>query len=176
MDKNNHNGSTIKSTRRSLLNWIWVGLGFAAFAEIIWLVVSFLKPAKKISKRGDFGGMITAGPVDSFAKDSVVAFPRGRFYLCRLADGGFLALSRQCTHLGCTVPWEGEKKLFICPCHSSAYDIKGDVVRSPAARPLDIFEVKIENNRIYVDTRLPIKRSAFRKDQVVYPKTMGSKA
>jgi cytochrome b6-f complex iron-sulfur subunit len=165
-----------KSGRRSFLARMWIVLGIAAVAEVVWLVVSFLKPVKTVSKKGDYGSMIAAGPVSSIANDSVIAFPRGRFYLCRLADGGLMAVSRQCTHLGCTVPWDSEQKRFICPCHSSAYDIRGNVVRSPASRPLDIFKIKIENNHIYVDTREPIKRSAFRENQVVYPNTMESKA
>ena len=36
--------------------------------------------------------MIVAGPVDRFEPGTVTAFPEGRFYLARLAGGGFLAL------------------------------------------------------------------------------------
>ena len=41
-----------------------------------------------------------------------------------LEDGGFLALHRQCTHLGCTVPWVPARQAFVCPCHASAFDIR----------------------------------------------------
>ena len=50
------------------------------------------------------GGLVVAGPSDAFAPGRVTAFPAGKFYLVRLEDGGFLALNRQCTHLGCSVP------------------------------------------------------------------------
>ena len=83
---------------------------------------------------------------------SVTAFVRGRFYLARLADGGFLALSRKCTHLGCTVPWVATENKFVCPCHASAFDITGNVISPPAPRALDIYAVMIENDIVKVDT------------------------
>ena len=79
-------------------------------------------------------------------------------------------MSRQCTHLGCTVPWDDEQKKFICPCHASAFDITGDVLSAPATRALDLFTVDIENNMVRVDTGKRIKRSQFRPEQVVYAK------
>ncbi|RJP93684.1 MAG: ubiquinol-cytochrome c reductase iron-sulfur subunit [Desulfobacteraceae bacterium] len=166
----------VQSERRSFLNTIWMVLGAVALGEAAWLITSFLKPRKRKIHQGDFGGAITAGPVSSFTNNTVTAFPRGRFYLSRLDDGGFLAVSRQCTHLGCTIPWEEKEKLFICPCHASAFDIFGNAVKSPASRALDIFKVYIENQTVYVDTGQMIKRSEFRKEQAVYSTAPGSKA
>jgi len=111
-----------------------------------------------------------AGPVAKFPLNSVTAFIRGKFYLCRLEDGGFLAVSRKCTHLGCTVPWLDKEKRFACPCHASAFDIKGEVINPPAPRPLDLYRLFIENNIVKVDIGKRIKRSLFREDQVVYAK------
>ena len=88
----------------------------------------------------------------------------------RLHDGGFLALSCQCTHLGCTVPWVEKQKKFMCPCHASSFDIKGNVIGGPASRPLDLFPITIENNVVAVDAGRKIKRGGFRPDQVTYPK------
>jgi cytochrome b6-f complex iron-sulfur subunit len=138
-------------------------------AELIWLVGSFLRPRKKPIGSGKFGSLMEAGPVAAFLPGTVTAFPQGHFYLARLEDGGFLALSRRCTHLGCTVPWAADENRFLCPCHSSAFDIRGEVIRSPAPRALDIFHVMIENNMVTVDTGKLIKRSRFDIEQVVYP-------
>ena len=55
-----------------------------------------------------------------------------------LDDGGFLALHRKCTHLGCTVPWNRAENRFVCPCHASAFDLAGDVVSAPASRAVSI--------------------------------------
>ena len=114
--------------------------------------------------------VIDAGPVDSFELESVTAFVRGKFYLARLADGGFLALSRNCTHLGCSIPWVEKEKTFACPCHGSAFDITGNVINAPAPRALDIYPLTIENRIVRVDTLKPIKRSTYHIDQVTYPK------
>lgn len=158
--------------RRSFLSKLWIGLGFVALAEIVWLVVSYLRPRKPRVRAGEFGALIEAGPVDSFLLNSVTAFPRGHFYLARLEDGGFLAISRRCTHLGCTVPWIEEERRFSCPCHSSAFDIRGNVIHSPATRALDLFKIRIENNIVYVNTGNLIKRSGFRKEHVTHPKNV----
>lgn len=156
------------NARRSLLNWLWLTLSGLALAEIAWLTGSFLKPLKSNGSPAPHPIIIDAGPTDRFAPNSVTAFPQGRFYLACLEDGGFLALSRRCTHLGCTVPWDAAKEHFACPCHASVFDIRGDVVLSPAPRALDRFAVSIENNRIKVDTTRPIRRNVFRPDQVAH--------
>jgi len=155
-------------SRRGFLKKIWIGLGFVALAEIVGVIFAYLKPRKQQVKDESFGGVITAGAADEFEKDSVTAFRRGQFYLIRLDDGGFLALSRKCTHLGCTVPWVESEKQFNCPCHSSAFNIKGEVLQSPAPRPLDVFDVIIENGIVKVNTNKKMKRSGFETSQVVY--------
>jgi cytochrome b6-f complex iron-sulfur subunit len=153
------------ASRRSFLGKLWLFLGFVLLAEFVWVVVSFLKP-KKATETASSDFIITAGPVDRFEPGSVTAFPRGRFYLARLEDGGFLALSRECTHLGCTVPWVAEENRFVCPCHSSIFDIRGVVISPPAPRPLDIYPVTIENNVVKVDVSNAVERKRFQLSQV----------
>jgi cytochrome b6-f complex iron-sulfur subunit len=160
----------VDSSRRSFLNKLWIVLGGLALVEVAGLVLAFFQPRKTGSKEGDSAGIVEAGAVDKFSLNSVTAFVRGKFYLARLEDGGFLALSRKCTHLGCTVPWSSKEMKFVCPCHASVYDIRGEVVSAPAPRPLDLHHVFIENNIVKVDTNKVIKRSIFRSEQVVYPK------
>ena len=157
-------------SRRNFLTKLWFALGFVALAEFIAVAFAFLRPGKPEAPRENADAIITAGTVDAFAAESVTAFVRGRFYLTRLADGGFLALSRKCTHLGCTVPWVATENKFACPCHASAFDITGNVISPPAPRALDIFPVTIENDIVKVDTSKPIKRSEFKAEQAVYPK------
>ena len=158
------------SSRRSLLTKLWALLGFVALAELLGMVFTFLRPRPKMTRAGIQDPVIIAGPVDSFLPGTVTAFVRGKFYLARLADSGFLALSRTCTHLGCTVPWVDKENKFICPCHSSQFDITGEVVNPPAPRALDIYQVVIENNVVRVDTSMRKKRSRFEAGQITYPK------
>ena len=158
---------TSEPSRRNFLRKLWIGLGILALAEFVGVVFAFFKPRRPPVKEGDFGGLIEAGKVESFEPGSVTAFIRGKFYLSRLKDGGFLAISRKCTHLGCTLPWDPEKKQFICPCHASSFDITGKVINPPASRALDLFEAYIENGIVKVNTSKTIKRSAFDVNQVV---------
>lgn len=156
-------------SRRSFLSILWVGLGLAALVEFAWLIFKYLSPHQKRAENPNNEAIVIAGPVDQFSMDSVTAFVRGKFYLCRLIDGGFIAVSRQCTHLGCTVGWDDEKKQFVCPCHSSAFDIRGEVVSLPAPRALDIYPVSIANNIVKVDAGKRARRDGFEAEQLVYP-------
>lgn len=62
----------------------------------------------------------------------------------------FIALSNVCTHLGCRVRWVGEQGGFFCPCHNAQFDITGEVLSGPPPRPLDRYEVKVENDHLFI--------------------------
>jgi cytochrome b6-f complex iron-sulfur subunit len=162
-----------EDTRRSFLTKLWIFLGFVALAEFIAVAVDFLRPGKSKALKDSNDAVITGGPINKFSPNSVTAFVRGRFYLARLEDGGFLALSRTCTHLGCTLPWVEKESKFVCPCHASAFDITGNVINAPAPRALDIYAVNIENDIVKVDTGKRLKRSEFKTEQVTYPGQKG---
>jgi cytochrome b6-f complex iron-sulfur subunit len=150
--------------RRTVLGRIWAALGALAAAQAGWVTASFVRPRASAAGEETF---VDAGPVDRFARGSVTAFPDGKFYLVRLAGGGFLALHRECTHLGCTVPWDPTAQRFACPCHASIFDITGAVVAAPAPRPLDLHPVRIENGIVRIDSRRRMPRRAFDATQVV---------
>jgi cytochrome b6-f complex iron-sulfur subunit len=152
-------------SRRSFFWTLGLALGGLAFLEYVVVAADFLRLRKRRAL-GDVGSIVRAGPVERFEPGSVTAFPQGRFYLGRLQSGGFLAMSRECTHLGCTVPWIVDEHRFVCPCHASAYDITGDVVSPPAPRPLDLYEVRIENGIVKVDISRPVRRQKFELGQV----------
>ena len=105
------------TTRRSFLGRILFWLGGLVILEGAWISTAILRPRKQKTVADD-GEIVVAGPVDRFEVGTVTAFPTGKFYLSRIEDGGFLALSRRCTHLGCTVPWVAEEGRFVCPCHA----------------------------------------------------------
>ncbi|MBT8072123.1 MAG: Rieske 2Fe-2S domain-containing protein [Xanthomonadales bacterium] len=158
------------SSRRSFLNKLWLVLGGVAFAELLAMVFAFFRPRTPRGTTASEASIITAGAVDNFEPETVTAFVRGKFYLARLEDGGFLAMSRRCTHLSCTVPWVASDNKFICPCHSSEFDIRGEVANPPAPRALDLYRVEIQNNVVRVDTSKAERRSVFAANQVTYPK------
>lgn len=160
-------GSTPES-RRIFLSKLWKGLGILASVEFITVFFGFLFSGKRTEEESVPEQLFDAGNVSSFPVNSVTPFRGGRFFLARLQDGGFIALSLRCTHLGCSVNWEDKKKIFICPCHSSSYKINGDVISPPAPRALDYFKVIIENNDVIVDIGTRLERKKFLKEQAVY--------
>jgi Rieske Fe-S protein len=62
----------------------------------------------------------------------------------------YIAMSNICTHLGCRVRWITDQDKFFCPCHNGEFDIEGDVIAGPPPRPLDRYDVKVENDQLYV--------------------------
>jgi cytochrome b6-f complex iron-sulfur subunit len=79
------------------------------------------------------------GPAANYPSGSRTIIPDANTVLIHDTDG-FHAISLTCTHLGCTVkPVNGG---FACPCHNSRFDLEGNVVHGPAARPLPKWKVK----------------------------------
>ena len=71
-------------------------------------------------------------------------------WVVKLADNQAVAFSPQCTHLGCAYHWDEGNKNFLCPCHTSTFDIEGKVLSGPAPRPLDRFQVKLEGSKLLI--------------------------
>jgi cytochrome b6-f complex iron-sulfur subunit len=153
------------SGRRRLLNWLWSGLGLLALVEMGWLTKSILGSRKKREARRLRATLIEAGTVTQFKPGTVSPIPAGQLYLARLADGSFIALSKSCTHLGCAIPWDEKEQKFICPCHGSTFDMKGNVLAPPATRPLEYYPVKIENELVKIELSAPLKRDTFDPSQ-----------
>lgn len=110
--------------------------------------------------------LFKVGRINSFEKNKIYPFSTAKFQLSVLEDGGLLALSVKCTHLGCVI--QRSKEGFACPCHASAFDKYGEVLSPPATRALDIFPISIVKGDIWVDTQKPIKRKKFETSQITY--------
>jgi len=63
------------------------------------------------------------------------------------------ALSRKCTHLGCTINYHEKDALIECPCHQSRFSIEGRVLHGPAEKTLPRYKVeKLKDNGGYIVT------------------------
>ncbi len=69
-----------------------------------------------------------------------------------LTDNGrdFIAMSNICTHLGCRVRWITEQEQFFCPCHNAIFDKDGAVLTGPPPAPLDRYEIKVEDDQLFI--------------------------
>lgn len=70
--------------------------------------------------------------------------------LVRLSESSFVAFSRQCTHLSCSVIPEADKQRFYCPCHEGVFDLSsGAPTAGPPRRPLARVNVEFRQGMIY---------------------------
>jgi Rieske Fe-S protein len=60
--------------------------------------------------------------------------PPGRSVAVFRDSDGIYAISRVCTHLGCTLKPVPEG--FDCPCHGSRFGLDGTVLKGPAPKAL----------------------------------------
>jgi cytochrome b6-f complex iron-sulfur subunit len=162
MAQNDHDEAPANDTvevpkRRRFLNWLWALLALGSIAEAGWLAGSIVSSKKEREKAISQSRIVSAGEVKEYLPGTVTAISPGQFYLARLDNGSFLALSPACTHLGCSLNWDPGSRRFICPCHGSTFDIAGEVLTPPAIRGLASFPLQIENGIIKVDISVPLK-------------------
>jgi cytochrome b6-f complex iron-sulfur subunit len=159
---------TSEKGRRDFLIKAWKILGVVAVAEFVWFFISLLKPSKELIKSKPGSTVRIVGNIEDFLPGTVTPDRINKLYIIRDIEGGFLALSLICPHLGCSVLWDETKKQFDCPCHSSAFDRLGVVLSSPAPRPLDYFPVILEEGKVKVDVNQKAKRRKFENNQMTY--------
>lgn len=112
----------------------WIGAGTLIF------------PALRLINSQNEGSGVTKISLSSLSYDvnSVK-----NFFIIK-EKGGFRALSRSCTHLGCELKFDPLSKKFICPCHKSEFDLEGKVLKGPALKNLSKARIKIKNNEMEI--------------------------
>jgi len=156
-----YNAEVYKSTRRAFhLAVVYVLGGIIALAMAIPTALYLLVPPKARKE----SGWIDAGDISQLAPGVPVelTFQESRLdgwrlvtekkiaWVVKEANSKIVAFGPQCTHLACAYHWEMEAGRFICPCHGSNFSLDGKVLAGPAARPLDRYLTKIENNRLQI--------------------------
>lgn len=149
-------------SRRQLLNFL-TGATVAATAGSALYAASkfFIPPAESTGAGGAIlakdilGNPIPATQILAEAPGSraLVAGLAGEpTYLVVQEDNTLdtIGIVDNCTHLGCTFPWNPMDQQFQCPCHGSLYAPDGTVVRGPAPLPLKIVHVVVSDNRILI--------------------------
>lgn len=148
-------------TRRSFLRWVIVALG-----SLIGMVLGgvgggyFLSPVFRrreegwidIGRAGDFlPGVPTKVEYIERKRDAWITTERRSSAWVLTSNGkDFIVFDPRCTHLGCPYRWDGEKKLFLCPCHNAVFTVDGQVVSGPPPRPLDRYLTKVVGGRLTI--------------------------
>jgi len=69
--------------------------------------------------------------------------------LFRSSENKVYALSRICTHEGCSVDFDMNQNRLICPCHGANYDVSdGSVISGPTTKSLAKIKVEIQGQDI----------------------------
>ena len=69
--------------------------------------------------------------------------------LFKTKDEKVYALSRICTHEGCSVDFDLAQNKLICPCHGATYEAPdGNVISGPTQRSLKKINVKVDGDNV----------------------------
>ncbi len=71
-------------------------------------------------------------------------------YITKDAQGNLRVLTSVCPHLGCTIPWNKDKKKFICPCHGATFTADGSRVSGPSLRGMDSLDTQVQDGQLLV--------------------------
>ena len=149
------------TTRRrfysSIIYGLWALMG-AALALPAAVYLLFPPKPRKESEWVEAGDITRLAPGTTlelvFRKNRVdgwkVTSEKSTAWVVKLPNNEIVAFGPQCTHLGCAYHWDDQKDQFLCPCHSSVFSIDGKVISGPAPRPLDRYDIKVENNKLFV--------------------------
>jgi Rieske Fe-S protein len=123
----------------------------------------FLSPALKKQEVEDW---ISLGPLANYplGTPTLVNFTRTQVngwertsqsygvYVHRASESKVTAFSNICTHLSCRLSWEEDLQQYVCPCHDASFDINGQILNppSPAPRPMDTYETKLEEGNLSI--------------------------
>lgn len=85
---------------------------------------------------------VLSDKVDAWTREA--GQPIGSVFLRRKGDR-VECFNAICPHAGCMIAYSGERSLFQCPCHTSAFQTDGSrILPSPSPRDMDKLEVDEE--------------------------------
>ena len=150
MRDNGERGANLPTTRRRfislLLGWsaFLLSMATSAAATLRFLVPNVLYEPPSRFKLGI--------PTD-YPTGMVVKNDEQRLFIIHTTEG-FQALSAICTHLRCVVNWDARRSVYLCPCHGSIFNTKGEVTGGPAPKPLEWYRITLsEEGYLVIDKR-----------------------
>lgn len=138
--------------RRRFVNLFLGGSLLGTTVSFLYPLIRYLIPPRQAEAAAK---KVLAAKAGELAPNSAKLFRFGSSpaLLINTADGELRAFSAICTHLTCTVNYEGETGTIYCPCHNGRFDLAGNVLSGPPPRPLDAYEVEVSGGDIYVSRK-----------------------
>ncbi|WP_030008106.1 cytochrome b6-f complex iron-sulfur subunit [Picosynechococcus sp. NKBG042902] len=148
-------------SRRQLLNFLTGAVVASTIGPALYPVAKFFSPPKEVGADGSIlakdinGNLIPASQLLAEAPGTraLVAGLAGEPTYLTIQEDGTLhpwGIVDNCTHLGCTFPWNENDDQFQCPCHGSRYDAEGRVIRGPAPLPLRLAHIYLEGDYVRI--------------------------
>jgi cytochrome b6-f complex iron-sulfur subunit len=150
LDINNRKLLLEKMKRRQFINLLSVSL-LLSLSPLFLTVVYGKKPKPKPKKKENWISVGTVAELDKNGQILKQKTSLGTVLVIGTSKSKkLIAVNPICTHLGCTVDWEAEENMFLCPCHASEFTTDGKVQNGPATKPLSTYKTKIEKNTVMV--------------------------
>lgn len=139
-------------SRRKLLRWVVGGWVAAFLGAVIYPILRYVLPPQGAEPEV---GSLNVGSLDDFAPNTgkIVRYGSKPVIVIRTAAGDVRAFSAICTHLQCTVQYRPDIRHIWCACHNGHYDLEGRNIAGPPPRPLERFDVRIDDQRNIVILR-----------------------
>ena len=108
------------------------------------------------SKAADTSGLAGNNVIDLNSTEFAVLKTIGGFaysgniVIFRTSDTSYTALSRTCTHQGCTVSYNSSVKRMVCPCHGAEFSTGGSVLQGPASSPLAKYTATVSGTTLTI--------------------------
>jgi menaquinol-cytochrome c reductase iron-sulfur subunit len=136
--------------RRRFQSALVTGLGLLIAVGLAVPLVGFLRPPPGTILAPE---LVRVPRADGLAvgEAALVRLAEKPVLVLRIAPGRWHAVSASCTFMDeCLLEWDAARHQLRCPCHGCAFDAHGNVVRAPAALPLQRLEVVERDGALFV--------------------------
>ncbi len=135
-------------SRRDFVGWIIRGGIFATLAGMILPALQYVWPVMSHGPSSEMEEVARVEDIPVGGSKKIIL--GGSALLLLRTPSEFKAFSAICTHLGCIVDWDAQKKEIICPCHAGTFDVEGQRISGPPPKPLASYQVHVADGKIFV--------------------------
>jgi len=119
---------------------------------VLLVAPSLLSSCSKAATPGTLGNTVVDLNSSAFASLKTVggfAYD-GNVLIIRSSATNYTALSRICTHQGCTVNYNSATKRLVCPCHGATFSNTGSVISGPTNVALTVYTATVNGTNLNI--------------------------